>query len=193
MTGGIGAGKSAVAARLAWHGATVVDADQLARRVVEPGTDGFAEIVRVFGRGVLRGDGSLDRPALGRLVFGDPAARERLEHIIHPLVIAKMAERAAAAPPGSVVVNDVPLLVEAGLAERFDVVIVVLASENVRVHRLTTTRAMTEREALLRMRAQATDERRRAVADIVIENDGTLAELMGRVDHVWPTLVALCR
>src|SRR2546430_13757968 len=128
LTGGIGAGKSVVAARLAELGAVVIDADRLAREVVAPGTDGFAEVVAAFGTGVVTPDGALDRPALGRLVFADPAARERLEKIIHPRVRARTAELAAAAPPGTVVVNDVPLLVETGLADTFELVVVVLAS-----------------------------------------------------------------
>ena len=139
LTGGIGAGKSAVAARLAAHGALVIDSDRLAREVVQPGTGGLAEVVAAFGPDVLTADGSLDRPALGRRVFGDEAARRRLESIVHPRVRARTAELVAAAPPDAVVVNDVPLLVEAGLAGAYQVVIVVLADEAVRVDRLVAT------------------------------------------------------
>src|SRR5688572_113811 len=121
LTGGIGSGKSAVAARLAELGAVVIDADRLAREVVAPGTDGLAEVVAGFGPEVLDASGALDRAALGRRVFGDEAARRRLEAIIHPRVRSRTADLVAAAPPGSVVVNDVPLLVEAGLAAGFEV------------------------------------------------------------------------
>ncbi|TMM33383.1 MAG: dephospho-CoA kinase [Actinobacteria bacterium] len=185
LTGGIGAGKSVVAARLAELGAVVIDSDRLAREVVAPGTDGLAEVVAAFGTGVLGPDGALDRPALARVVFADPAARARLESIIHPRVRARAAELAAAAPPGSVVVNDVPLLVESGIAGTFDLVVVVLASEATRLHRLVDGRGMSEQEARGRIAAQATDEQRRAVADIVIENDGTVDELIASVDRVW--------
>jgi dephospho-CoA kinase len=185
LTGGIGSGKSAVAARLAELGALVIDSDRLAREVVAPGTEGLAEVVATFGPEVRGPDGALDRPALARLVFADPAARERLEKIIHPRVRARAAELVAAAPAGSVVVNDVPLLVESGIAGTFDLVIVVLASEATRVRRLVRDRGMAEDEARSRIAAQATDEQRRAVADIVLDNEGTLADLRAAVDRVW--------
>jgi dephospho-CoA kinase len=185
LSGGIGAGKSVVAERLAELGAVVIDADRLAREVVRPGTDGLAEVVAAFGTGVLGPDGALDRPALGRLVFADDEARRRLEGIIHPRVRARTAELVAAAPPDAVVVNDVPLLVEAGLAAGYEIVIMVIADEETRVRRLLATRGMTEAEARSRIRAQATDDQRREVADVVIENDGTVAELRDKVDAVW--------
>jgi dephospho-CoA kinase len=185
LSGGIGSGKSAVAARLAELGAAVIDSDRLAREVVAPGTDGLAEVVAAFGAGVLGPDGALDRPALGRLVFADEAARRRLEGIIHPRVRARSAELVAAAPPDAIVVHDVPLLVEAGLAAGFDIVIIVLAGEETRVRRLVESRGMSEPDARARIRAQATDEQRRAVADVLLENDGTLAELREKVDAVW--------
>jgi dephospho-CoA kinase len=185
LTGGIGAGKSAVSGRLAELGALVVDADQLAREVVAPGTVGLAEVVAAFGDGVLDADGALDRPALGRLVFADPQARRRLEAIIHPRVRARSAELIAAAPPEAIVVNDVPLLVEAGLADGFDVVVIVLAGEQTRVRRLVEARGMSETDARSRIGAQATDDQRRAVADVVVENDGTLDELRAQVDALW--------
>lgn len=185
LTGGIGAGKSAVARLLAGHGAVVIDADKLAREVVAPGTDGLAEVVAAFGEGVLGPDGALDRPALGRLVFGDPASRDRLEKIIHPRVRARTVELAAAAPAGAVVVNDVPLLVEAGLAGGYQLVIVVQADREVRIRRLAGDRGMGREEAVSRIAAQATDEQRRAVADILVVNDGTLEDLAARVDEVW--------
>jgi dephospho-CoA kinase len=190
LTGGIGAGKSVVAARLAELGAVVIDSDRLAREVVAPGTDGLAEVVAAFGPEVLAPDGALDRPALGRLVFGDPAARERLEKIIHPRVRARTAELVAAAPPGTVLVNDVPLLVETGLADTFDLVVVVLASEPTRLRRLTGGRGMSEPEARSRMAAQATDEQRRAAADVVLVNDGSLDDLRAAVDRLWEERLA---
>ena len=185
LTGGIGAGKSAVAARLAELGAVVIDADRVARDVVAPGTEGLAEVVATFGPEVVGPDGSLDRPALARLVFPDPDARERLEKIIHPRVRARTAQLVAAAPSGAVVVNDVPLLVEAGLARTFDLVVVVLAGEETRRRRLVDHRGMTPDEAGQRIAAQATDEQRRAVADVVLDNDGSLADLRAAVDRLW--------
>jgi len=185
LTGGIGAGKSAVARRLASHGAVIIDADALAREVVEPGTEGLAEVVATFGDQVLAADGSLDRAALGRVVFEDPAARERLEAIVHPRVRDRTAEIVATSPADAVVVNDVPLLVETGLAGAYDVVIVVEATESVRVARLVADRAMSQVDARARIEAQASDEQRRAVADVVIVNNGTLAELDAEVDTVW--------
>jgi len=190
LTGGIGVGKSAVAELLAAHGAVVVDADRLAREAVAKGTDGLREVVAEFGAEILTADGELDRPALARRVFGDDEARARLEKIIHPRVRARSAELIAAAPPDAVVVNDVPLLVETGIAGAYELVIVVLADEDVRVGRLTADRGMTADEAHARISKQATDEQRRAVADIVIVNNGSREELAARVDEVWRTRLA---
>jgi dephospho-CoA kinase len=185
LTGGIGSGKTTVAKTLAELGAVIIDADQIAREVVEPGTDGLAEVVAAFGPGVLAADGRLDRPALARLVFGDEAKRKVLEGIIHPRVRVRAAEIIAAAPPASVVVNDVPLLVESGLAATFDVVIVVLADVETRISRLARDRGMSEAEARSRIAAQATDDQRRAVADVVIVNDGTPEQLRVAVGDAW--------
>jgi dephospho-CoA kinase len=193
LTGGIGAGKSAVASRLAALGAVVIDADALAREVVAPGTQGLAEVVAAFGPSVLDDAGALDRPALGRLVFGDDAARRRLESIVHPLVRARTADLIAAAPPDAVVVNDVPLLVEAGYRDRFQVVIVVQAPLEVRIERLARDRGMSRAEAESRIAAQATDEQRREVADVVMDNDGTLDDLRARVDAVWKDVLLPAR
>jgi dephospho-CoA kinase len=190
LTGGIGAGKSAVAKRLAELGAVVIDSDALAREVVQPGTPGLAEIVEVFGPGVLGPDGALDRPALARLVFGDAGQRRRLEAIVHPLVRARAAEIALAAPQDAIVVNDVPLLIEAGLPRLYQVVIVVLADEEVRIARLARDRGMSEADALARMATQANDQQRRAVADIVIVNNGDMESLRSQVDAAWAALRA---
>lgn len=185
LTGGIGSGKSSVAHRFAELGALVVDADALAREVVAAGTPGLARVVEEFGDGVLRPDGTLDRPVLGRIVFGDPDALARLNGIVHPLVRERAAELVSAVPPGTVVVQDVPLLVETGQAGAYDLVVVVEAPADVRVRRLARDRGMSEDEARSRMAAQASDEQRRAVADVVIVNDADLGTLRDRVDEVW--------
>ena len=191
LTGGIGAGKTAVARRFAELGALVVDADALAREVVAAGTPGLAAVVAEFGPGVLRPDGELDRPALGRLVFADEDKRGRLNAIVHPLVRRRAAELIAAAPAGAVVVQDVPLLVETGQADRYDLVVVVEAPAGLRAERLARDRGMTAEEARSRMAAQATDEQRRAVADVVLVNDGSVEDLRAEVDRVWRERVAV--
>jgi dephospho-CoA kinase len=188
LTGGIGSGKSAVSSRLASRGAVVIDSDVLAREVVAPGTDGLAEVVKAFGSDVLTADGELDRPALGRIVFGDEAARRKLEAIIHPQVRARAAVIEAAAPADAVVVHDIPLLVETGQADRFDVVLVVDAPTDVQLERLTTQRGMTETEAKQRIASQASREDRLAVAGLVLDNSGSLADLERRIDEVWAEL-----
>ncbi|GAA0425568.1 dephospho-CoA kinase [Actinoplanes capillaceus] len=185
LTGGIGAGKSAVARRLAERGAVIIDADLLSREVVQPGTEGLAEIVAAFGPGVLTPDGELDRPALGAEVFGDEEARRRLERIIHPRVRQRTVELTRAAGADAVVVNDVPLLAEVGLAPTYHLVIVVTADRDVRLERLTSLRGMTAAEAAARIDAQTDDDHRRAVADVVLENDTGLDRLHARVDLVW--------
>ncbi|WP_448623766.1 dephospho-CoA kinase [Geodermatophilus sp. URMC 64] len=184
LTGGIGSGKSTVSALLAARGAVVVDADRIAREVVEPGTPGLAAVVAAFGEQVLGPDGGLDRPALAALVFADPEARARLDAVVHPLVRARAAELAAAAPPDAVVVHDVPLLVETGRWEPYDLVLVVEADPETRVARLVQ-RGLSEADARARIAAQATDEQRRAVADVVLDNRGTPEELAAQVDRFW--------
>ena len=193
LTGGIGSGKSEVSRRLAAHGAVLIDADVAAREVVVPGSPGLARIVAAFGAGVLRPDGALDRDRLGQLVFGDPGLRTRLNEIVHPLVRERMAEaeRAAAraaAPPGPVVVHDVPLLAESRGRAGFDLVIVVDVPPALQVERLVTRRGMPPEQARARMAAQASREGRLAVADIVIDNSGSLADLDRRVAGVWAAL-----
>ena len=188
LTGGIGSGKSEVSRRLAAHGAVVIDADLLAREVVAPGTDGLAEVVRAFGPEVLSADGSLDRPALGARVFGDDEARRRLERIIHPRVRARAHELEAAADPDAVVVHDIPLLVETGQHDDFDVLVVVDAPDDVRVQRLASARGMSADEARSRIAAQATREDRLAAADHVVSNDDSLATLDASVARLWDLL-----
>lgn len=185
LTGGIGAGKSTVARRFAEHGAVVIDADQIAREVVAVGTDGLAEVVAGFGDGVLAGDGALDRAALAAIVFRDEAARERLNGIVHPRVGARTAELIAAAPADAVVVYDVPLLVENGMAPGFHLAIVVDAPVEERVRRLTGSRGVSEEDARARIAAQATEEQRRAVADVWLDNSGTPDLLMPVIDALW--------
>lgn len=185
LTGGIGSGKSAAAARLAALGAVVIDSDRIAREVVAPGTEGLAEIVGAFGDRVRAPDGALDRTALGEVVFADAAARSRLESIVHPRVRARTAQLAAAAPADAVVVNDVPLLVEVGLAPTYHLVVVVETARDIRVARLARDRGMPAEQALARIRAQADDARRRAAADVVLPNDSTLAGLHERIDALW--------
>jgi dephospho-CoA kinase len=184
LTGGIGSGKSTVAALLAARGAVIVDADRIAREVLEPGTPGLAAVVDVFGPDVLTAEGSLDRPALAAVVFADPAARARLDEVVHPRVRARAAELVAAAPADAVVVQDVPLLVETGQAGSYDLVLVVEADLETRVRRLVD-RGLTEQDARARIASQATDAQRRAVADVVLLNDGAREELAAQVDRFW--------
>ena len=192
LTGGIGSGKSEVSQRLAALGAVVVDADRAAREVVEPGTPGLQQIAETFGPGVLQADGSLDRSKLAELVFADEEARGRLNAIVHPLVHERMraadAEAVRAGGDGTVVVHDVPLLAEGGRGGEFDLVIVVDVPAEVQVERLARARGMTGEQARARMAAQASREQRLAVADIVIDNSGTLEELDRRVAEVWAEL-----
>ncbi|MEU1310086.1 dephospho-CoA kinase [Streptomyces cinnamoneus] len=188
LTGGIGAGKSEVSRLLGAYGAVIVDSDRIAREVVEPGTPGLTAVVAEFGQGVLTPEGALDRPGLGAIVFADPARLAALNAIVHPLVRARSAELESAARPDAVVVHDVPLLAENGLAPLYDLVVVVDASTGTRLDRLIRLRGMTADEAHARMAAQATREQRLAVADLVIDNDGPLEELEPRVRAVWEEL-----
>ncbi|MDF0372917.1 MULTISPECIES: dephospho-CoA kinase [Streptomyces] len=190
LTGGIGAGKSEVSRLLARYGAVVIDADRIAREVVEPGTPGLTAVVEAFGPGILTQDGSLNRPALGSIVFSDPARLATLNDIVHPLVGARSAELERAAAAGAVVVHDVPLLTENGLAPLYDLVVVVDAKPATQLDRLVRLRGMTESDARARMDAQATREQRLAVADLVIDNDGPLEDLESQVRTVWSDLAA---
>ncbi|HSS68278.1 MAG TPA: dephospho-CoA kinase [Nocardioidaceae bacterium] len=190
LTGGIGAGKSTVSAMLAEKGAVVIDSDVLAREVVAPGSPGLAAVVDAFGTDVLTPDGELDRLALGRVVFADPDARRRLEAITHPLVRARARDIEAGTCAGTVVVHDIPLLVETGQQDKFDAVVVVEAAVEAQLQRLRQTRGMAAEDARARIAAQATSEQRRAAADYVIVNDGSLDDLRRRVDEVWSALTA---
>ncbi|WP_275465138.1 dephospho-CoA kinase [Streptomyces noursei] len=188
LTGGIGAGKSAVSRLLASYGAVIVDADKIAREVVEPGTPGLAAVVAEFGADVLTPDGTLDRPKLGALVFSDPEKLKALNEIVHPLVGARSAELEASAGADAVVVHDVPLLTENGLAPLYDLVVVVDAAPETQMDRLVRLRGMTPDEAAQRMAAQASRKERLAVADLVIDNDGPLEALEPQVREVWERL-----
>jgi dephospho-CoA kinase len=192
LTGGIGSGKSEVSRRLAAYGAVIIDADVAAREVVAPGTPGLAQIAGAFGEGVLGPDGALDRERLGAVVFRDPALRAKLNAIVHPLVAQWMAaaERAAVdeAGTGLIVVHDVPLLAEAGRQGDYDLVIVVDVPPELQVERLVSERGMAPDQARARMAAQASREERLAIADLVIDNSGSLDDLDRRIAHVWADL-----
>jgi dephospho-CoA kinase len=191
LTGGIGSGKSEVSKRLASHGAVIIDADEAARRVVDPGTPGLASVVETFGPGVLTPDGELDRERVGAIIFADAQQRARLNAIVHPLVRQWMAAAEAAAVArdgGAVIVHDVPLLAENGLAPAYDLVIVVDTTPEAQLDRLTRLRGMALDQARARIAAQATRQQRRAIASIVIPNTGSLADLDRQVTDAWEQL-----
>lgn len=190
LTGGIGSGKSEVTRLLAAKGAAVVDADLVAREVVEPGTPGLQRVVEEFGPGVLRPDGTLDRPKLGSLVFADPVRLQRLNAIVHPLIGERTAELVAQAEAegADVLVHDVPLLVESGLAQAYEVVVVVAADPRTQLQRLTRNRGMSEQEAQQRIDAQAPLADKLAAATHVLSNDGSLQDLAEQVDRLWDEL-----
>lgn len=188
LTGGVASGKSAVSAILDELGAVVVDADLLAREVVAAGTDGLAEVVAAFGPDVVTDAGDLDRPALGAIVFADEARRRVLEGVIHPRVRARAAEIEAEAPPGTVVVHDIPLLTETGQAGSFDAVVVVDVPVETQVARMVELRGMTRPDAEARVAAQASREERLAVATYVVDNSGSREELRSRVEEVYADL-----
>jgi dephospho-CoA kinase len=188
LTGGIASGKSTVSAILAELGAVVIDADLIAREVVARGTPGLDAVVAEFGPGLLTPGGDLDRPAMGALVFADPSARKRLEAIIHPLVHQRSAELEAAAPPGSVIVHDIPLLAEVGRGGQFDAVLVVDAPTEEQVTRMVRDRGWTREDAESRIAAQASREDRLAIATHVIDNTGSLDDLRRRVEEAYAEL-----
>ena len=193
LTGGIGSGKSAVSRLLAARGAMVVDADLVAREVVQPGTPGLQRVVEAFGEQVLAEDGTLDRPALGALVFADPESLSRLNAIVHPLIGERTAEllEQAKASGAEVVVHDVPLLVENGLAPMYDAVVVVAAGPQTQLDRLVRLRGMAEEEARQRIAAQAPLVDKLAAATHVVHNDGPLEDLGPQVERLWEELTAL--
>lgn len=188
LTGGIGAGKSEVSKRLGAQGAVVLDADLIAREVVAPGTDGLAEVVEAFGPGVLGPDGALDRVRLGDVVFADKQKLTSLNSIVHPRVGARMRELELAAGPGAVVVHDVPLIAENGLAGAYDLVVVVDVPPRIQLDRLVRLRGMSREQAQARMAAQASRELRLSIAGIVVDNSGSLAELDRQVGDLWAEL-----
>ncbi|MFJ3901889.1 dephospho-CoA kinase [Streptomyces sp. NPDC090025] len=188
LTGGIGAGKSEVSRLLVSYGAVLIDADRIAREVVEPGTPGLVAVIAEFGPEILTPEGTLDRPKLGSIVFADPARLAALNAIVHPLVGARSAELEGKAGAGDVVVHDVPLLTENALAPLYDLVVVVDATPETQLDRLVRLRGMTETEARARMAAQADRARRRAIADLIIDNDGPLEALEPQVREVWRRL-----
>ncbi len=191
LTGGIAAGKSVAARRLGELGAVVIDSDVLAREAVAPGSAGLDAVVEEFGSTVLAGDGSLDRAALASIVFSDAAARSRLDALVHPIVRRLSAEHEAAAAvvdPGAVVVHDIPLLVETGQADAFHVLVVVHAPAVLRVERLVRLRGLDRSEAEARVAAQASDDERLAVADVVLDGTGSDEDLRAQVDQLWDRL-----
>jgi dephospho-CoA kinase len=190
LTGGIGAGKSAVATTFADCGGVVVDADVISREVVEPGTEGLAALVEAFGDDILSADGALDRPALAAKAFKDDEARNTLNGIVHPLVGKRREEIIAAVPADAIVVEDIPLLVESGMAPMFPLVVVVYADVELRVRRLMDHRGMTDADARARIAAQASDDQRRAVADVWLENSGSLESLAEKASDVWNHRIA---
>jgi dephospho-CoA kinase len=188
LTGGIGAGKSEVSQRLASYGALVIDADQIAREVVEPGTPGLAQVVGLFGTGVLAPDGTLDRQRLGEIVFGDDELRAKLNSIIHPLVGARIRELEQGADADAILIEDVPLIAENDLAGFYDLVVVVDVPPRLQEERLIRARGMTPDQVAARMAAQASREQRLAIAGIVVDNSGSLAELDREVGELWAEL-----
>lgn len=189
LTGGIASGKTAVARMLADRGAIIIDSDLLSREVVEPGTPGLAAIVDRFGSSVLAADGSLDRQALGEIIFADTGARADLNDIVHPEVRRRRAELIASAPDGSIVVSVIPLLVEGGLQAGFEKVIVVDLPTDVQVARLKARNGLDDEQARSRVEAQASRSERLAAADWVVENSGSYDQLRAQVEMVWDALV----
>jgi dephospho-CoA kinase len=194
LTGGIGSGKSEVSRLLRSYGAEVVDADQVAREVVEVGTPGLAAVADAFGQGMLRADGSLDRAALGRCVFSDPDALARLNAVVHPLIAERTAELFghAAASGTAVLVHDVALLVENGLSGDYDAVVVVAVQPSTQLERLVRLRGMSPDDAQARIAAQAPLDAKLAAATHVLHNDGPLEELLPQVERLWQDLIAIC-
>lgn len=190
LTGGIGSGKSTVAKTFAELGALVVDSDAIQRLVVAPGSPGLAEIVEEFGEEVILESGELNRPALGARVFSDASARQKLEAITHPRIAEETQRQMALAEPGQVVVHDIPLLVELGMQDNYDLVVVVDSPVKTRIERLMRDRGMSREDAQARIGAQASEAQRRAVADVWIDNIGTRDELEAKARQVWAEHIA---
>jgi dephospho-CoA kinase len=189
LTGGIASGKSLVAAELAARGAVIIDADVLAREVVEPGTPALAAVIDRFGPQIVR-DGKLDRSQLGAVVFADPNARRDLERIVHPAVRARAAELERAADPDAVVIHVIPLLVETGQQEHFDLVVTVDVDHETQVQRLIARNGFSRAEAAARIAAQASSEERRTAADVVVDNNGNLDDLREQIAALWGVLTS---
>jgi len=185
LSGGIGAGKSTVSSTFSELGGIVVDGDVISREVVEPGTEGLAKLVEAFGEQILSDDGSLNRPALAAIAFSDEDKRQTLNGIVHPLVGKRRAELIEEAGDAAVIVEDIPLLVESGMAPMFPLVIIVDADEDLRIKRLIEHRGFTEEDARARIKAQASEEQRRAVADVWLDNTGSAEELVERARTLW--------
>jgi dephospho-CoA kinase len=185
LSGGIGAGKSTVSSTFSELGGIVVDGDVISREVVEPGTEGLARLVEAFGEEILADDGSLNRPALAAIAFSDDEKRQTLNGIVHPLVAHRRSELIAAAGDDAVIVEDIPLLVESGMAPMFPLVVIVNADEDLRVKRLIEHRGFSEEDARARIAAQASEEQRRAVADVWLENSGSAGELIEQARVLW--------
>ena len=187
LTGGIGSGKSLAAQFFSQLGALVIDADQLARSVIERGSEGFDEVLLRFGDTVLK-NGDIDRVALGQIIFENPEAKKDLEEIIHPRIRAEFEEAVASLNPGQIMVYEIPLLVETNAADRFDFVITVESDAELRKQRLRA-RGMFHTDIEKRMASQATEEQRRAIADCVLTNDGSEDELLRQVENVWESTI----
>ncbi len=189
LTGGIATGKSSVAARWVQLGATEIDADVLARQAVEPGSQALVEIVEIFGRQVITSEGSLDRAAVAQIVFNDPTKRQQLEQIIHPRVRELAQQRIRELPADAIAVYTVPLLVEANVSLPFDMVVTVEAPQQEQIKRMVANRGMSEAEALARIKSQATPAQRANRADVILNSNQTLAELLADADALWTRIV----
>lgn len=185
LTGGIASGKSTVSRYLQERGAHIIDADQLAREVVAPGSEGLKSVVDIFGPEFLNTDGELNRAKLGELVFSDSQARKALNAVVHPLVRERAGELIAKLPADAIVVEDIPLLVEGKMADRFDLVVVLEATPENQVARMVADRGMSEDEACARLKSQASNAERRAVADVLIVNNSSAEQLLVQLDKLW--------
>ncbi|QNV39096.1 dephospho-CoA kinase [Rothia amarae] len=193
LTGGIGSGKSTVAAMFSDKGAFIIDADAISRELMEPGEETLQRVVAAFGEEILLDNGQLNRPHLASLIFANPAEREKLNAIVHPAVRerSQLLREEAVAQQGenATIIEDIPLLTETGQADRFDGVIVVCANEMVRLERLTTQRGILKEDALARIKAQASDEERAQIARWIIDNSGSREDTQHQVERVWQEII----